>query len=338
MRCRFLLLGSRWRLRATAGALFTGAAVALALGAAVLFAGGCGSNAAGQRPVPNEKQLILASTTSVRDSGLMDNVVLPAFKARYPGITVKPIYVGTGQALEMAKSGNADVAIVHSPPDELALLATGQLTLRLPFAYNYFTIVGPSGDPAGVRGSPSAAVAFKKIAAYGRRTGKVAFVSRGDQSGTNKKELSLWTSAGVTLTADDDRWYIKSGQGMLETLQIAAQKNAYTLTDMATWLKNGSSVAPLTKLLMTTQDLKNIYSVDLINQALHPSVNSAAAECLAEWLVSESGQRAIADYKVNGVALFQPFADDIPHTLLPARSESAASPVSSATPAASSSP
>jgi tungstate transport system substrate-binding protein len=97
-------------------------------------------------------------------------------------------------------------------------------------------------------------------------------------------------------------------------------------------------VAPLTKLLMTTQDLKNIYSVDLINQALHPSVNSAAAECLAEWLVSESGQRAIADYKVNGVALFQPFADDIPHTLLPARSESAASPVSSATLAASSSP
>ena len=173
------------------------ALVALAAAAIVGTSLAGGSGRAAGVAAPDNAKLALYSTTSVRDSLLMQNVVLPAYNAAHPGITVKPIYVGSGQAIQAARDGLADVVIVHSPADEKQLLTDGVATLRLPFAYNYFTIVGPRSDPANVATATTATVAFKRIAAYGKTlaAGKVAFVSRGDASGTNKKELQLWFAA-----------------------------------------------------------------------------------------------------------------------------------------------
>ena len=228
-----------------------------------------------------------------------------------------------------AAAGNCDVVIVHSPADEKALLASGDLTMRLPIAYNYFTVVGPyslkSKDPAHVLGSTTAVAAFKKIAAWGARSGKIAFVSRGDKSGTNKKELEIWKAAGITIDpANPPKWYLSTGSGMLATLQVTAAQNkaagAYTLTDLATWIKNKSSAhlaPPLRRLLTETADMRNQYSIDLINQAQHNDVNSAAAEFLAEWLVSHQGQAAIAAYKVSNVQLFFPNSYAVSGTNVP---------------------
>jgi tungstate transport system substrate-binding protein len=277
------------------------------------FADGNGRSAG--KAAPDNATLLVSSTTSVRDSGLMTDVVLPAFNAAHPEITVKPSYVGSGQAIQAARDGNADVIIVHSPADELTLLASGDATMRLPFAYNYFTIVGPKGDPAKVSTAKSASAAFKRIAAYGAKlaAGKVAFVSRGDASGTNKKELQLWYAAKVTAAATaapTGAWYITTGSGMGPTLQIAAEKTAYTLTDTATWLKMKSTLKPLVKSLTKKEDLKNQYSVLLLNQAKHDRVASAGAEWLAAYLVSYEGQKAIGAYgkATYGEPLFFPNA------------------------------
>jgi tungstate transport system substrate-binding protein len=277
------------------------ALVALAAAAIVGTSVASGTGHQAGKTAPDNARLALYSTTSVRDSGLMQNVVLPAYNALHPGITVNPIYVGSGQAIQAARDGLADVIIVHSPADEKQLLADGVATLRLPFAYNYFTIVGPKGDPAKVAKATSATNAFKRIAAYGAKlaAGKVAFVSRGDASGTNKKELQLWAAAKVTpnaTTAPTGAWYITSQTGMLPTLQVTAEKSAYTLTDTATWLKNRSTLSPLVKTLTKTEDLKNQYSVLLLNQAIHDQVASTGAEWLAAWLVSYDGQKAIGAY------------------------------------------
>ena len=177
--------------------------------------------------------------------------MLPAYRAAHPGVTtITPVYVGSGAAIQAARDGLADVLIVHSPADEKQLLRDGVATFRLPFAYNYFTIVGPKNDPANVTTAKTAAQAFKRIANYGKKlTGdKVAFVSRGDASGTNKKELALWDAAGVTSDATQSptgSWYITAAGGMLPCLQVAAEKGAYTLTDTATWLANRKSLMPL---------------------------------------------------------------------------------------------
>ena len=254
---------------------------------------------------PDNAKLAVYSTTSVRDSGLMKNVVIPAFNAAHPGIDVVPTYVGSGAAIQAARDGLADVIVVHSPADEKQLLADGVATLRLPFAYNYFTIVGPKGDPAGVRTATTAAQAFRRIARWGKTlTGsRVAFVSRGDASGTNKKELQLWNAAGVTADPAQSpvgSWYITATGGMLPVLQIAADKHAYTLTDTATWLYNRKTLVPaLWRLLKKSADLKNQYSVLLLNQTMHDQVASTGAEWLAAWLVSYQGQAAIAKYGVD---------------------------------------
>jgi tungstate transport system substrate-binding protein len=277
------------------------AVVALALAALVGTSIAAGSGHTAGKAAPDNSKLVIYSTTSVRDSGLMQDVVLPAYNALHPGITVNPIYTGSGQAIQAARDGLADVIIVHSPADEKQLLADGVATIRMPFAYNYFTIVGPKGDPAKVAKAKSAADAFKRIAAYGVKLGegKVAFVSRGDASGTNKKELQLWNAAGVTSSATvapTGAWYITAAGGMLPCLQVTAEKDAYTLTDTATWLKNKSTLAPLVKVLSKTEDLKNQYSVLLLNQAIHDQVNSTAAEWLAAYVVSYDGQQAIGNY------------------------------------------
>jgi tungstate transport system substrate-binding protein len=286
------------------------AAVAVAAG---VFVAACGSSAdaSGSAKTPNFKQLIVATTTSLKDSGLLDDVVVPAYKELHPDVTVKIVAQGSGAAIEMARAGNADVLLVHSPADEEQFMADDQGTLRLPFAYNYFTIVGPPDDPAKVADAPDAATAFKQIYDSG-----APFVSRGDESGTNSKELKLWNAAGVTSDpkADPDyKGYIKTSQGMAQTLQIANEKDAYTLTDMATYLSLKSTLPNLKPLLKESADLKNQYDVILINQVLHTQVNAPGAEFLAAYLVSPEGQKAIGDYGKDkyGQALFTPDASSL---------------------------
>ena len=275
---------------------------------------------------PNFNELIVATTTSLNDSGLLSDVVLPAYKTLYPDVTVKVVAVGSGAAIAMAEQGNADVLLVHSPAAEQQFMADGYGTFRVPFAFNFFTIVGPKNDPAKVAQAKTAAQAFQQIAKYGESlpAGQVAFVSRGDQSGTNTKELSLWAAAGVTPSATPaptpapeptGSWYIKTGQGMAPTLTVADQKQAYTLTDTATYLADKSNLT-IVPLLNESADLKNFYNVILINQAKFPVVNSAGAEDLASWLTGPVGQKEIASYGKSqyGQALFFPNSQALPET------------------------
>lgn len=286
-------------------------AALLLAGALALLGAACGGSG-GQS---DSATLILATTTSVKDSGLVDDALLPAFKAAHPGIEVKAVAVGSGEAIAMGRDGEADVLLVHSPKDEETFMADGQGTLRLPVAYNYFKIVGPAADPAGIKGSKTAAEAFGRIAKAG-----ATFVSRGDASGTNKKELGLWNAAAVTTdpTAEPSGdWYIKSGQGMGETLQIASEKQAYTLTDYATFLamtesSTSSTVQPLdlTVVFGQADDLKNQYSVIVVNQAEHAKVNASGAELFAAFLTSPDGQKLVGEFGVAdyGEQLFVPDA------------------------------
>lgn len=265
--------------------------------AAVTLAAACGTAADGVA----RDQLIVATTTSLNDSGLLDGVVLPLFRAAHPGVTVKVVAVGSGEAMAMGARGEADVLLVHSPEDEAAFMAAGHGTLRLPFASNYFAVVGPRDDPAGVRAAADAVAAFRAIA----RT-RSTFVSRGDDSGTNRRELQLWERAGVDPAGD---WYVSTGQGMGETLRVASEKQGYTLTDLGTWLAQRRSL-DLALLLTGGEDLKNVYDVIIVNQNEFATVNAAAAEQLAQLLVSRAGQRAIAHYgrAKYGQPLFQAFA------------------------------
>lgn len=270
----------------------------LLAGLLALLAAGCG--AAGGAGVARD-QLVVATTTSLNDSGLLDGVVLPLYRAAHPGVTVKVVAVGSGEAMAMGARGEADVLLVHSPADEAAFMAAGHGTLRLPFAYNYFAIVGPADDPAGVRAAGDAVSAFRAIARV-----QMPFVSRGDGSGTNKRELALWRQAGLTPSGG---WYVSTGQGMGETLQVASEKQAYTLTDLGTFLAQRGSL-DLRVLLTGSGDLRNVYDVIIVNQNEWATVNAAAAEQLAQVLVSRAGQRAIAAYgrERYGQPLFRPFA------------------------------
>ena len=249
-------------------------------------------------------QLIVATTTSLNDSGLLETVVLPAYKEQFPHVTVKVVAVGSGEAMAMGAKGEVDVLLVHSPADEEQFMADGNGTLRLPFAYNYFVIVGPKADPAGVAHAADAGAAFSAIATSGS-----TFVSRGDESGTHKKELKIWESAGVTPEGD---WYLRTGQGMGETLRIASEKQSYTLTDLGTFLSQQDTL-DLEVLSKETEDLKNIYDVIVVNQNRFLAVNAASAEQLAQLLVSKAGQADIARYgeQEYGRPLFNPFADSL---------------------------
>jgi tungstate transport system substrate-binding protein len=249
-------------------------------------------------------QLIVATTTSLNDSGLLESLVLPAYEQSFPGVTVKVVAVGSGEAMAMGAKGEVDVLLVHSPADEEQFMADRNGTLRLPFAYNYFVVVGPEGDPAGVAKAGDATAAFAAIAESGS-----TFVSRGDASGTNKKELQLWDAAGFIPEGD---WYLSTGQGMGETLRIASEKQGYTLTDLGTFLSQQDTL-DLTRLSKETEDLKNIYDVIVVNQNKFPSVNAASAEQLAQLLVSEAGQAEIARYGEQdyGQPLFNPFASNL---------------------------
>ena len=254
------------------------------------------SSATSGPPVPATPALILATTTSTQDSGLLDELI-PAFQ-KATGYVVKTVAVGTGQALTMGQQGNADVLLVHAPSSEKTFMDAGFGVDRRLVAHNYFLIVGPSSDPAGIASAKTANEAFAKIAAA-----KATFVSRGDGSGTETKELAIWKADNVTPKGQS--WYIQSGQGMGATLQIASEKQGYTITDNATFIANGSKLQ-LTSLVQGDPSLLNIYHVMSVNPAKWPKVNSVGAKAFADYVTSSTGQDLIGGFgkAKYGQALF----------------------------------
>ena len=248
---------------------------------------------------PANPNLILATTTSTQDSGLLD-VLTPAFEAA-TGYSVKTVAVGTGQALKMGEEGNADVLLVHAPSSEKTYMDNGFGSDRRLVMHNDFILVGPETDAAKIKGL-SAVDALKAIYAAG-----VSFVSRGDDSGTNKKDLELWKKAG--LNPAGQAWYLESGQGMGATLTIASEKAAYTLTDRATYLANQDNLQ-LVILSEGDPTLLNIYHVIIVNPEKWPAVNIAGATAFADFLVSTDGQAMIGAFGVEtfGQPLFTPDA------------------------------
>jgi tungstate transport system substrate-binding protein len=251
---------------------------------------------------PANPDLILATTTSTQDSGLLD-VLIPMFE-KDSGYKVKVVAVGTGQALQMGQDGNADVLLVHAPSSEKTYMDGGFGKDRLLVMHNDFIIVGPAADPAGIKGEASAVAAFQKIASAG-----ATFVSRGDKSGTNTKELALWKSAAVDPAGTRPAWYVESGQGMGATLAIVSEKEAYTLTDRATYLANKANLQ-LAILLEKDNSLLNVYHVITVNPGKWPKVNYAGAMAFAEWITSPGVQDVIGRFGVDkyGQQLFVPDA------------------------------
>jgi len=248
-----------------------------------------------------EKSIVVASTTSTQDSGLF-GYLLPLVKQKL-GITVKVLAQGTGQALDTARRGDADVVFVHARSAEEKFLAEGFGVKRFPVMYNDFVLIGPKGDPAGIKGK-DVLTALQTIKAK-----SAAFVSRGDRSGTHIAELALWKKAGIDVGHDKGPWYKEIGQGMGAALNMASASNAYVLADRGTWLafKNRGE---LTILVEGDKRLFNQYGVMLVNPAKHPHVKKDLGQQFIDWLVSPEGQRAIAGYKINGQQLFYPNADD----------------------------
>lgn len=242
--------------------------------------------------------IILATTTSTRDTGLLDYLD-PLFTAD-SGIQVQYVAVGTGQALDMAARGDADVAMVHAPSLELPFMAAGHGLCRSAVMYNRFLIVGPASDPAGIRGLSNATAAFEKI-----WKSNSTFISRGDNSGTNVKELAIWALVGHVPSPANDSWYLETGQGMGATLIVASEKGAYTLTDDGTFYALQASLH-LEILVAGDPFLFNQYHIIVVSPTQHPDVNAAAALEYAHWLVSPRGQTLIGDYEIGGHRLFTP--------------------------------
>ena len=243
--------------------------------------------------------LVMASTTSTEQSGLFAHL-LPVFSAR-TGIAVKVVALGTGQALDMARRGDADVVFVHDRAAEDKFVEEGWGLGRRDVMYNDFVLVGPRSDPAGVKGSDVTA-ALGKLAA-----GKESFVSRGDKSGTHAAELRYWKLAGVDLAAAKPAGYRECGCGMGPALNIASSSGAYALSDRGTWL-NFKNRGDLAVLVEGDKRLFNPYGVIVVNPAKHPHVKQAAAQAFADWVVSTEGQSTIASYKIGGEPLFFPSA------------------------------
>lgn len=250
---------------------------------------------------PANPALILATTTSTQDSGLLD-VLIPMFESQ-TGYTVQTVAVGTGAALKMAEEGNADVLLVHAPASEKALMEAGWGKDRFLIMHNDFVIVGPANDPAGIKGMPTAVEAFQMVADAGAN-----FITRGDDSGTNKMEISLWgkTSSDPTGQA----WYIDSGQGMGATLTIASEKQAYTLTDRATFLANKENL-DLEILVEGDAALLNVYHVITVNPEKWPNANYDGAIAFANFMIDPATQAVIGEFGVDkfGQPLFFPDAD-----------------------------
>lgn len=242
--------------------------------------------------------LLLATTTSTRDTGLLDYLD-PLFQVD-TGIQVQYVAVGTGLALDMARRGDADMVIAHAPFLEEVFMQQGHGLCRSPLMYNRFLIVGPASDPAGIVGMTNATLALEKI----WQTNST-FISRGDNSGTNVKELQIWDRVGYTPSPANDSWYLESGQGMGATLALASEKDAYTLTDDGTFYALLSTL----QIQVDVQGdpfLANHYHVIVVNPAEHPNVNVNAALAYAHWLVSKTGLTLIAEFEVGGHRLFTP--------------------------------
>jgi tungstate transport system substrate-binding protein len=246
-----------------------------------------------------QRTVILSTTTSTQDSGLLD-ILIPLFE-KQTGYSVKTVSVGTGQALALAAKGDADVALVHAPSLEKQFVSEGKLHNRRLVMYNDFVIIGPREDPAKVRSSKSAAGALKAI-----EQAKASFVSRGDNSGTHTLEKSLWKSAGIE---PKGAWYIEAGQGMGATLGIANERNAYTITDRGTYLALGKRVS-LPILIEGDRALLNIYSVMEVNPTNGPRINSAGGKAFADFMVAAQTQNVIRSFGVEkfGQPLFIPVA------------------------------
>jgi tungstate transport system substrate-binding protein len=252
--------------------------------------------------VAQEKSIVVASTTSTQDSGLFE-YLLPIFQQK-SGIAVKVIAQGTGQALDTGRRGDADVVFVHAKSAEEKFLAEGQGVKRNPVMYNDFVLVGPKSDPAGIKGNDIAA-ALKSI-----KEKQAPFVSRGDRSGTHIAELALWNrDAGIDIDKDKGGWYKSIGQGMGAALNMASASNAYVLSDRGTWL-SFKNKGDLQILVEGDKRLFNQYGVILVNPEKHPTVKKDLGQEFIDWLLSPEGQKAIANYKINGEQLFYPNADD----------------------------
>src|SRR6266540_32428 len=238
--------------------------------------------------VPATKELLLVSTTSTQDSGLLD-VLLPAFTAK-TGYNVQLVAVGSGQALKLGEQGNADVILLHSPAAEKEFVAKGFGIDRRLVMHNDFVIVGPASDPAGIRGE-APVDALKKIFAS-----HTTFVSRGDDSGTHVKELALWKNAGLDPVGED--WYLETGQGQGATLSIASEKGGYALTDRGTFLAYKSNV-DLEILVEGDPFLLNVYHVITVNPEKYPNINLEGAKAFADFVTSDEGQKIIAEFGVE---------------------------------------
>ena len=249
------------------------------------------------QPAKPPDAITLATTTSTRDSGLLD-VLVPMFE-RESGVSVKIVAVGSGQALELGRRGDADVLLTHSPKAEEEFMSAGHGDSRQPVMHNDFVIVGPAPDPAAIQDADSVVEAVRRIAAA-----KSTFVSRGDESGTHAKELAIWKTAEISPQGD---WYLQAGSGMAATLRIANEKNAYTLSDRGTFLAQSKQ---LDLVIRSEGDalLRNPYAVIVVSTTKHPYVNQAAAKRFADFLLSRTVQKAIATFGIDrcGQPLFFP--------------------------------
>ena len=248
-----------------------------------------------------DRSITVASTTSTEQSGLF-GYLLPIFEKK-TGIKVRVVALGTGQALDLARRGDADVVFVHAKSAEEKFLAEGEGVRRYPVMYNDFVLIGPKSDPAKVGGAKDITESLRKI-----QSTQAAFVSRGDKSGTHIAELDLWKAAGIDIDKSKGSWYRDTGQGMGPALNTASSIDAYVLSDRGTWLafKNRGD---LTILVEGDKRLFNQYGVMLVNPAKHPTVKKDLGQTFIDWLIAPEGQKAIADYRINGEQLFYPNAE-----------------------------
>ena len=268
----------------------------------VLIIAALGALALTQPVAAQDKSIIVASTTSTQDSGLFGHI-LPLFKQK-TGIEVKVVAQGTGQALDTARRGDADVVFVHAKSAEEKFLAEGFGVKRYPVMYNDFVVIGPNSDPAGVKGLKDVGAALKTIKAK-----SAPFISRGDRSGTHIAEIALWKAIGIDIATEKGPWYKEIGQGMGAALNTASASGAYVLSDRGTWL-SFKNRGDLVIVVQGDKRLFNQYGVMLVNPAKHPHVKKELGQAFIDWLISPQGQKAIADYKINGEQLFYPNANE----------------------------
>jgi tungstate transport system substrate-binding protein len=246
------------------------------------------------------KFITVASTTSTEQSGLFKHL-LPIFEKK-TGTQVRVVALGTGQALDLARRGDADVVFVHARPLEEKFVAEGHGVQRFEVMYNDFVLVGPKSDPAKVGGTRDIVAALQKI-----KAAQAPFTSRGDKSGTHFAEVELWKAAGTDISKEKGPWYRETGSGMGPTLNTASGMNAYALTDRGTWL-SFKNRGDLVIAVEGDQRLFNQYGVMLVNPAKHPQVKKAPGQAFVDWMISAEGQEAIAEYKIDGEQLFFPNA------------------------------